>query len=117
MPDLRPWPSAKPSAAALSMAAERAAFHRRATSAEARAFLRGIQMAQAAAVTAAEELYDEADQRDAEGRREGNARAAGAKLAAARIDALLVAAAEVAGPAPSRRGAKALLKKLMGKEE
>ncbi len=99
------------------MAAERAAFHRRATSAEARAFLRGIQMSHAAAVTAAEDIYLEADQRDADGRREGNARAAGAKLAAARIDALLVAAGDACGLSPSRKGTKALVKKLLATKE
>lgn len=109
MADRRPWPSAKPPEAAVSMVVARARALRRVPDTELRAFLIGMRCAIEAATDAASEVYDASDRLVAQDRELGNARAAGAKLAAARIGALLdAAAAECAAP-PTRRGLKALL--------
>lgn len=109
MPDRRPWPSARPPEAAVSIVVQRARALRATSDIELRAFLTGLRAAHTAAVDAAEELYEAADTRSGPDRAEGNARAAGAKLASQRIGALFDAAAAEAGSKPSRKGLRALL--------
>jgi len=114
MADRRPWPSSTPPAAATSITVQRARAMARVSSAELRAFLVGLRTAQVAAEDAAEETYHAADRLSGADRAEGNARAAGAKLAARRIGALFDAAAALAEEPPPRRGLRALLARLSG---
>ena len=114
MPDRRPWPSARPPEAAVSIVVQRARALRATSDPELRAFLTGLRAAHTAAVDAAEEIYEVADAATGADRTEGNARAAGAKLAAQRIGALFDAATAEAGTRPSRKGLRALLARLTG---
>lgn len=109
MADRRPWPSAKPPEAAVSMVVQRARALRATSDPELRAFLTGLRAAHTAAVDLAEEVYETADNKVGEMRIDGYARAAGAKLAAERIGALFDAAAAEAATKPTRRGLRALL--------
>lgn len=115
MADRRPWPSARPPEAAVSITAQRARALRATSDPELRAFLTGLRVAHTAAVDAAEETYEAADNLAGADRAEGNARAAGAKLAAARIGHLFDAAVDAAGAKPSRASLRALLAKLTGR--
>lgn len=114
MPDRRPWPSAKPPEAALSIVQQRARALRATSDPELRAFLTGLRAAHTAAVDLAEEIYDVADAAIGADRTEGLARAAGAKLAAQRIGGLFDAAAAVSPAPPPRRGLRELLRRLTG---
>lgn len=114
MADSRPWPSPKPPEAALSIVVERARTLRRVSDAELRAFLIGLRTAGAAAIDAADETYQIADRLTGVDRHLGNARAAGATLAAQRIGGMFDAAAAEATAPPTRRGLKALLRRLTG---
>lgn len=114
MADRRPWPSSKPPAGAVSIVVTRARALRATSDPELRAFLTGLRIAHTAAVDAAEETYELADATLGDARREGFARAAGAKLAAERIGALFDAAAAEGATTSPKRGLRALLRKLTG---
>lgn len=114
MADRRPWPAVRPPEAALSIAAQRARAYRATSDAELRAFLTGMRLAHTAAVDLAEEVYEVADGAVGDLRAEGNARAAGVKLAADRIGALFDATAREGGVKPGRKGLRAMLRALTG---
>ena len=95
-------------------AVARAVAFRAADSAQARAFLRGLQLAENACRDQVDTFYAEAD-RHSDGARESFlARAAAAKACAERIGALFDQAARAAGIRPSRAGLKWLLTQLEG---
>ncbi|MBK1656858.1 hypothetical protein [Paracraurococcus ruber] len=80
---------------------------------EMQAFLRGLQVAEATCLDVVEEIYNRADAASGGDRSDLNRAAAGAKACASHIEAVFDAVAEASGQAPTRRGIKALLSRLL----
>jgi hypothetical protein len=112
MADRRPWPiPARPAAERLRASTMRAERYQ-GTHAEMNAFLRGLQLAEAACLDVVDSVYERADAAAADDRANLNRAAAGAKTCASHIAGIVDHVSHLAAAPPTRHGVKALVARL-----